>query len=414
MELISVIIPIYNTQRYLDKCIRSVLDQTYRNIEVLLINDGSTDASGEICERYALEDSRIVYIHTINQGRVKARKLGMERCTGDIITFVDSDDWLEPNAYEEMYNSMLSSGADIVIFGYFESGRDYDKPIYNTLEAGIYEGVQLEQEFFTQMLYAKDFFVFGIQPFLWNKLYRRKYIEPYIMRLDERLVVGEDVVCLYPALLSATRIRIVDEACYHYVQHSDSTMKSLKGCDNEEKEIQNIKIQHTDLMDFCRDSLHYTSVVSQIERYIIHHLIVRGFSCVSCMEGQKSGFPFMPMERGTRVVIYGAGGFGVAVYRYYNESSKYTVVGWTDSSWEKYQSMNYPIQTWEEIRKCPFDYVILAVMSEDAAKVIGGSLARQGVNREKIVWLDDKLYVSGSAGALLSNLEDQITNGRML
>ena len=117
-ELISIIVPIYNIEPYLEDCIKSLTVQTYKNIEIILVDDGSTDGCPDICDKYASLDSRIVVIHKKNGGLVSARKAGLEKSSGKYIGYVDGDDWVEPLMYEDMYNNMKTSNSDIVASGH--------------------------------------------------------------------------------------------------------------------------------------------------------------------------------------------------------------------------------------------------------------------------------------------------------
>lgn len=117
-EKISIVIPIYNTEQYLDKCVDSVLNQTYKNLEVILVDDGSTDDSGKICDYYAAKDQRVVIIHQRNQGNNVARKNGVKIANGDYVGFVDSDDWIEPDMYQCMVDNIKKNNADIVSVGF--------------------------------------------------------------------------------------------------------------------------------------------------------------------------------------------------------------------------------------------------------------------------------------------------------
>ena len=111
--LVSIIVPVYNAERYLHRCIDSVLAQTYTNFELLLINDGSKDNSGEICDKYAVKDSRIRVFHKENGGVSSARNMGIDEAKGEWLSFIDSDDWIEPTMYEKMLQELIGNNADI-------------------------------------------------------------------------------------------------------------------------------------------------------------------------------------------------------------------------------------------------------------------------------------------------------------
>ena len=116
--LVSVIIPVYNVSRYLPKCLDSVISQTWRNLEIIVIDDGSTDGSGSICDQYAKRDDRIKVIHSPNRGLSSARNLGLDNLRGQFISFIDSDDWIEPDAVETLVKAALLTGSYIVTAGF--------------------------------------------------------------------------------------------------------------------------------------------------------------------------------------------------------------------------------------------------------------------------------------------------------
>ena len=118
-EKITVIVPVYNVENYLNKCLDSILKQTYQNLEIIVVNDGSTDNSGTICQEYAQKDNRIVYIEKDNGGLSDARNAGLDRMTGSYVTFVDSDDWIEQDYVEVLYNKLTEYQADIAVGNYY-------------------------------------------------------------------------------------------------------------------------------------------------------------------------------------------------------------------------------------------------------------------------------------------------------
>ena len=131
-EKISVIVPVYNTEEYLHRCIDSILGQTYPNLEILLINDGSTDNSGKICEDYARKDTRIKVIHQENKGQSAARNVGLNAATGEYVNFIDSDDWIDPPMYETMMGVMLANNQEVVECKEVHRYEDTDdKPVRN-------------------------------------------------------------------------------------------------------------------------------------------------------------------------------------------------------------------------------------------------------------------------------------------
>lgn len=124
---ISIITPVYNTERYLSQCVESIISQTFKDWELLLINDGSTDSSGEICDDYSRKDARIRVIHKKNTGQADCRNIAIRMARGELIGFIDSDDWIEPDMYEQLYDAIIDNGADISICGYWKSYRNGER-----------------------------------------------------------------------------------------------------------------------------------------------------------------------------------------------------------------------------------------------------------------------------------------------
>ena len=216
MPAVSVIIPVYNSEKYVEKCIRSVMSQTMRNLEILVINDGSTDKSREILEHLAAEDERIRLFHQENSGVAAARNRGVESSSGKYITFVDGDDYLKQDYIEKMYDFAEKEDLDMVICGLTyvdESGKELNRVI-----PGVYK--RFENEEWTFRISA-----------VCSHLYRRILWEQYNVSFQngER---GEDMpVSLFFSAV-CRRINTIQECGYFYVQHAGSAIHNFKGLQN--------------------------------------------------------------------------------------------------------------------------------------------------------------------------------------
>lgn len=387
MELISVIIPIYNAEKFLKQCLDSVCEQTYSRLEIVLVDDGSTDRSYDICRTYADADCRIKLIHTENGGEAAARKAGLKASLGTVITFVDSDDWIEPDTIEKLYTEMEMQQTDIVVTAYIESQGENEKIIQNKLAAGRYEGEQLVRDIFSAMLCCRDYFELGLWPYLWNKMFRREMIEPCIMTLNEKLVVGVDAVCTFPAFLNARAVSIMQEAFYHYRIHPNSIMHRFR---SEREETDNIKIQYQEMKQIFEKSEHRDILLPQLERYILHHFMVRAALFLEKKLRVYHMSFIDEMYCGSKVILYGAGAFGTSLYYTYEQIVDYSIVGWCDGMYEKIQKMGYPVISPEEALEKEFDYIIIAVLNEETKNQIERSLIMKGIEEEKIRWINTK------------------------
>lgn len=225
--LISVIVPIYKVAEYLEECIESIVQQTYKNLEIILVDDGSPDESGKICDFYAEIDSRIKVIHKKNGGLVSARKAGCEIATGKYITFVDGDDKIAPNMYEEML-SWAEEDTDIIICDVFGWKEDETFILSQNMNAGTYEGEKLIEKLQRHALCYGEYFSFGIFPAVWHKLYRRDLYVPIQMQVSDEICLGEDAACTYPCIMRANKVVYIKKPLYYYRIRENSMTRTWK------------------------------------------------------------------------------------------------------------------------------------------------------------------------------------------
>jgi len=215
-DLVSIIIPVYNAEIYLQRCLDSVLGQIYAKLEVIVINDGSTDGSADICEEYAQSDSRIKVIHKENGGVSSARNSGLDTASGGWIGFVDADDWVEPDMFEKLMNAAKKSGSQITICGHTDYRGDAAKIKSKAKHVGF-----LDREKAIKCLLAYDFF----EGYLWNKLFKSSLIKD--IRLDNDIHFCEDVLFCTQAFMSANNVCYIADTLYHHCLSKDGAMLSF-------------------------------------------------------------------------------------------------------------------------------------------------------------------------------------------
>lgn len=219
MPKLSVIVPVYNTEKYLRECIDSILAQTFTDFELILVDDGSTDGSGAICDEYAGKDNRIRVIHQENGGVTVARRKGVCCACGEYITFVDSDDWL----HKDMYNIMTANlVADIVICGIIKARNNGIYDVNCIIPTGTYDKESLHESVYPIMLFDYDHDRPGIHPSLCNKLIRSQIIHDVINNVDDSITYGEDALCSFPCMLDAELIDVIDQGLYYYRDNLES------------------------------------------------------------------------------------------------------------------------------------------------------------------------------------------------
>ncbi|MCR5253492.1 MAG: glycosyltransferase [Treponema sp.] len=219
-SLISVIIPVYNVEKFLVKCIDSVISQSYTNLEILLIDDGSTDGSGKICDSYAQKDNRIKVIHKINGGLSSARNLGLDNASGEYIAFIDSDDFVKKNFIQILYERLIIDKSDISVCNFEridESGNSISEfPLIKSEEKMI----QNRKEFW------ESFFHHGaVNVVAWNKLYKKKIFDS--IRYFEGHI-HEDIFIIPEIIECVEKISFTTEPLYCYLKRSDSIVGNVK------------------------------------------------------------------------------------------------------------------------------------------------------------------------------------------
>lgn len=362
---ISVIIPVYNAQEYLCKCLDSVVNQTYRNLDIILVNDGSTDASGEICDAYARNNSNIRVFHKENGGQSFARMIGIENAVGDYVTFVDSDDYLDIDTYEQILSSVVEDRLpEMIAYDLLEEYGDYITVKRNQFHEGMYDREHIEKEILPNMLSFGDFFNFGILPNLVCKMVRRDYIQNHEISVCENVRFGEDVDMVFQWIPFLETMQIVSCAPYHYNKRDDSMM----GKTVSHEEIMALK---EDLEKSFLRSQWKQCLLKQLEDYITFILLLK---IPEAVLGEKL------CEDSSRIALYGAGGFGHALYKSYGNN----VVIWVDQNAEYYKKRGLAVMPVDELikKQQKYDVIYIAIIDTWLCEEIREYLRLCGINKE--------------------------------
>lgn len=225
--LFSVIVPIYGVEKYLKRCIDSVLSQSYANFELILVDDGSTDKCPEICDEYAAKDARIKVIHKENGGLVSARQKGICAACGDYVVHLDGDDALLPDALESAEKIICDTGADIVSFSYRVCiDGEMGEVVEDLAEEGLYNKSDMEKSIYPNLLSNKN--MKNLFYFLWGKAIRRDLATKHQMNVSTAISMGEDVSCSTPCYLDANTVFMSKKPVYLYTVRGDSITTSFK------------------------------------------------------------------------------------------------------------------------------------------------------------------------------------------
>lgn len=382
---IGVIVPIYNTEKYLKRCLDSILGQTYTNLEIILIDDGSTDNSLQICKEYQNCDSRIHVYMQKNNGQSAARAKGILLSNADLVTFVDSDDWIELDMYENMVTLYEETHADLIstgIFNDYESGTT--KTNLDHYNEGFYD--DLEKDIYPSMLRDNRFGEYGLFGNLCTKLFKRSLLLDVYENINLDVFYGEDCLAFYSYCMKMKSIYVKRKAYYHYNIHSGSM------CTKVDSRLPNnallLYLELRKLFMQCKD---YYPLLKQLKRYMLdiecHNLhMIYGIGNEML---EKWSFDYDDYYD-FHVVIYGAGECGQALYQQIARKGKTkNIVAWVDkyASQEKSEKCFFTIEPIEKLNMLEFEYILIAVKDERLSVSINSDLKfRFNIPDEKIIW----------------------------
>ncbi len=207
--LVSIIVPVYNGAGTIEKCLRRIQHQTYSNIEVLVIDDGSTDETRTICQRFCWQDRRFRLLCQGHLGVAAGRNLAMKQARGQYLQFCDSDDWMTWDATETLVHAAITTGSELITAGFY---RVVGERVYEHAHIGV-SGIMTKNEFVEHMMHAPGNFYYGV---LWNKLYRRALIEKHMLSCPEDLSWCEDTYFNYTYLKYAATVTVLTQPVYFY------------------------------------------------------------------------------------------------------------------------------------------------------------------------------------------------------
>lgn len=213
--LISIIIPVYKVEKYLEKCIQSLINQTYENLQIILVDDGSPDNCGKICDEYAKKDHRIEVIHKSNGGLSDARNKGLEIAKGEYIGFIDSDDYIESDMYEVLYNLLKQYNADVSICNFYTVSQG--KIAIKNAENGIKEYNRIE--ILKEVLLDNN-----IQSYAWNKLYKKELFDEIKYPVGKKY---EDIGTTFYLLEKCNKVVVTGKPEYYYINRQDSIVNNV-------------------------------------------------------------------------------------------------------------------------------------------------------------------------------------------
>ncbi len=384
-ELISVIVPIYNVAPYLKTCVNSILGQTYKNIEVILVDDGSTDGSAKICDDFKQNDGRVKVIHQKNGGLTVTRRAGANLAQGEYIGFVDGDDWIERDMYQVLFHYIDSEKTDIVTSrGYreYEWGRG-GQILGDTVASGRYE-ISEEKDYILSCvfpgIYGKKEYMNGA---VWNKLFRASIIREVLNGVGDN-VHGfmDDTVCIVGSIIKSKSIYVSRDVLYHHREREGAFTHS-----KNPRGLLQVNYGYLALKKMIENSVYKEKLLPALCEYVSHSFFDAYNNFFETDQCAIPGYLFRSkrIPEGSSVLIYGAGKVGKSYWRQLKAEGRYRLMGFVDKNADKAVDLE-EVYRIDQVRRLKFDFVVVAVKDEAIVEEIRSDLVKNEVNLEKIIW----------------------------
>ena len=377
-DLVSIIIPIYNAESYLTVCLDSLVNQSYKHIEIILINDGSTDDSGKICRFYEKKFPFVRYYQQKNQGQNAARLNGIRKATGEWIILVDADDFVSNDMCNILMSKQQELRVDMVIGGAqrFFFGKN---KIMRTVKVDppIQTAIKVAER--CVMNYGRS----GAPLPLWGILYRKKDILDALETIDLNITFGEDCACILFVLSRIEKVYWAEECIYNYrVSNSSFTQRHGKEIISEQSRM----LLYWNKVFNGLDEWHH--IKTFCDKFVIRNLMLGGFEWFYDFPGI---YPFAKIDDGKRIALYGAGILGEEIRK--KVSERYIITGVFDKAYKDYQKMGRDVRNPVELVDEKCDYVLVAIWNKVVAEKVAQEL-RQSYKDKIILTVDDDILDS--------------------
>lgn len=380
-ELLSIVVPVYQTKEYLPICIESILNQNYQNIEIILVDDGSSDGSGKLCDDLKKRDKRIKVIHSENRGIYQARKLGAAHSVGELITFVDSDDWIDKDIYRDMMEVYNEYKPDIIAYAYRHN--EYGACSESFYFEGYYPKDEIECKVIPNMMLDNKCGARKLNPSVCCKIFKKEIYRKAVENIKGRITLGEDAMVTYPAICIAESMYISNTPYYHYRINEMSCTHVFPTERIEEIKIFQINI--TERMKTYGSNHDFSLQIDCYVRSFLEMFLINRFGIHRA--ATMFLFPYRQIEPNSKVQIYGAGEVGKSYYCALKQTQYAEIVGWYDkNSSEIGMYDGQEIFAPEKITEKRADKIIIAIDNHQIATDVYKYLLSLGIDEEKLFW----------------------------
>lgn len=381
--IISIIIPVYNVCAYLEKCVKSIIAQTYKKIEIVLVDDGSTDGCAQICDSFAFEDSRVKVIHKKNGGLVSARKAGTAAASGNYIISVDGDDWIDSNRVLHIVEHLQDAKVDLIYLdGCIKEYQSSSLTVFGGCPEGMY-GINKMFEVIKMMQGKDNFWIRQIQLSLWRFCIRSDLLKNVQPLIDDRISMGEDLVCILGCALRAKSAILFREPSYHYLQRQNSITHTSSYASNK----LSLVCLYQELCSLINESIYAGKMDVEVMHIMYSAALFMIYDYLLFPEDTFL-FPFSTVPKETRIIVYGAGRLGVAMVKTLSKNPDYSLRLWVDRDTDRAPIDSFVVSPVSKILEMEYDYIVVTPLYWDTAMEIKCDLLGMGIPEEKIALID--------------------------
>ena len=394
-EQLSIVIPAFNMEQYIERCLMSVLNSSYQNLDVIVVDDGSEDDTAKLCRKIAERDSlkRIKVIEKKHEGVMKARNVGISAAQGKFITFIDSDDYIDKNRLTSMVEAL--DGCDLVCAGYtrqfeekfidddlMDRGQSKMEAVPCLIPEGVYEDEKL-LPFIKCSFLGFGFLNNSVSSNLWKYAFKTDMLKKIYKQIDSSIWYGEDLLLCRVYSFYCNRIRVIKNVGYYYNCRNTQSKYPVGGIMANMEKLYHCL--HDELMKHSNATLLEKCLQEEYLELCIDGISMKGIDFKSSI--RYIYYPYFGRLRGKRVILYGAGNVGKAYYYHMKEDRECLVVAWVDKNAEKIREFDFlPVEEITSMYSKEYDYIVIAVFDEIIYQAIRKELIEKGIKDEVILW----------------------------
>ena len=381
---VSIIIPIYNKEPYLECCFQTILGQDYDNIEIILVDDGSVDGSGALCKEIVKKNHKFTYIYQENMGQTPARMRGLEAAQSEYVTYIDADDWIDKKYIFTLMEAInRDEELDLVSSGIIYEENNQIKIQKDGIASGVYERESII-EVRTKVIHNEDSNGQGITHSMSGKIFKKTLLKKAFEQVNPRITICEDGIAIFSYMGIVKKIEVLNYAGYHYVQYDSSSIHAI-GKDR----LSEINLLKENYIEIAKKLNIFEEVKKGIAKHISYTYAVILGRQMDLEYVDQYIIPEFMIEKDITLVIYGAGDKGMQLEKQIREYKSIKLVGWVDGNYRK-KRMDLGVRSPEDLSQIEYDYLVIAIDNMEIVHDVTKKLMDHGVPYNKIIILNHR------------------------